>query len=73
MFPPQRMPIEGRGMRFRMLLSKGSFISSRDPYWAHRPQALWPLQVQVPWFCLILLGVVSPVFPVQHQVPTQVR
>ncbi len=62
--------MEGGSMRFRVLLSKSSLISRRDPYWAHRLHTLRPLQVHVPWSRLVLLGIVSPVFPVQHHSPS---
>ncbi len=61
--------MEGGSMRFRMLLSESSLISRRDPPWAYRPHALRPLQMQVSWSRLVLLGIVGPIFPVQHHSP----
>ncbi len=66
----QHTPAEGGSMRFHVFLSVSPFVSSRNPNWAPRPQTLWPLQVQDPWSRLILLGIVSPVFPVQHHSPS---
>ncbi len=56
-------------MQFCVLPLKSSLVPRGDPYWAHRLHSLWLLEVQVSRARLVLLGIVGPIFPVQHHSP----